>query len=60
MFELYRGQEATSLDVQSSESSLSEARRAVVVSRLARLLSELAVYFAAGDLESAVLKEAQP
>ena len=58
--DLYRGQEATSLDIQSSESNLSEARRAVVVSRLTRLLSELAVYFAAGDLKSAVLKEAQP
>jgi outer membrane protein len=58
--DLYRSQEATSLDIQSSESNLSEARRAVVVSRLARLLSELAVYFAAGDLKSAVLKEAQP
>ena len=58
--DLYRSQEATSLDIQSSESNLSEARRAVVVSRLARLLSELGVYFAAGDLKSAVLKEAQP
>ena len=58
--DLYRGQEATSLDIQSSETNLNDARRAVVVSRLARLLSELAVYFAAGDLKSAVLKEAQP
>jgi outer membrane protein len=58
--DLYRGQEATSLDIQSSETNLSEARRAVVVSRLTRLLSELGVYFAAGDLKSAVLKEAQP
>jgi outer membrane protein len=58
--DLYRSQEATSLDIQSSEANLSEARRAVVVSRLARLLSELGVYFAAGDLKSAVLKEVQP
>ena len=58
--DLYRSQEATSLDIQSSETNLSEARRAVVVSRLARLLSELDVYFAAGDLKSAVLKEVQP
>jgi outer membrane protein len=58
--DLYRSQEATSLDIQSSESNLSDARRAVVVSRLARLLSELDVYFAAGDLKSAVLKEVQP
>ena len=58
--DLYRSQEATSLDIQSSEANLSEARRAVVVSRLARLFSELAVYFAAGDLKSAVLKEVHP
>ena len=58
--DLYRGQEATSLDIQSSEANLAEARRAVVVSRLARLLAELNVHFASGDLKSAVLKEAQP
>ena len=58
--DLYRSQEATSLDIQTSEATLAEARRAVVVSRLARFLSELSVYFAAGDLKSAVLKEAQP
>jgi outer membrane protein len=58
--DLYRSQEATSLDIQSSETNLNDARRAVVVSRLARLLSELAVYFAAGDLKSAVFKEVQP
>jgi outer membrane protein len=58
--DLYRSQEATSLDIQSSETNLNDARRAVVVSRLGRLLSELGVYFAAGDLKSAVLKEAQP
>ena len=58
--DLYRSQEATSLDIQSSETNLNDARRAVVVSRLARLFSELAVYFAAGDLKSAVLKEDQP
>jgi outer membrane protein len=60
VFDLYRGQEATSLDIQSSEANLSDARRAVVVSRLGRLLSELGVYFAAGDLKSAVLKEEKP
>ena len=58
--DLYRSQEATSLDIQSSETNLTDARRAVVVSRLARLFSELGVYFAAGDLKSAVLKEVQP
>ena len=60
MADLYRSQEATSLDIQSSETNLNDARRAVVVSRLARLFSELAVYFAAGDLKSAVLKEEKP
>jgi outer membrane protein len=58
--DLYRNQEATSLDIQSSEATLADARRAVVVSDLARLLAELEVYFAAGDLTSAVLKEATP
>lgn len=58
--DLYRNQEATSLDIQSSETTLTDARRAVVVSRLARLVAELGVYFAAGDLKSAVIKEAQP
>jgi outer membrane protein len=58
--DLYRSQEATSLDIQSSEANLAEARRAVVVSRLARLLAELGVHYAAGDLKSAVLKETQP
>ncbi len=58
--DLYRSQEATSLDIQSSETNLNDARRAVVVSRLARLFSDLAVYFAAGDLKSAVIKEVQP
>jgi outer membrane protein len=58
--DLYRSQEATSLDIQSSEANLAEARRAVVVSRIARLIAELGVQFAAGDLKSAVLKEAQP
>ena len=58
--DLYRNQEATSLDIQSSEATLADARRAVVVSDLARLLAELEVYFATGDLKSAVLKEALP
>jgi outer membrane protein TolC len=58
--DLYRNQEATSLDIQSSEATLADARRAVVVSDLARLLAGLEVYFAAGDLKSAVLKEALP
>jgi outer membrane protein TolC len=58
--DLYRSQEATSLDIQSSEANLADARRAVVVSRIAKLIADLGVQFAAGDLKSAVLKEAQP
>ncbi len=60
VFELYRSQEATSLDLQASETTLADARRAVVNSRLARVLAELGVWFAAGDLKSIVLKEVQP
>jgi len=58
--DLYRNQEATSLDIQSSEANLADAKRAVVVSRLARLVADLGIYFAAGDLKGAVLKEVQP
>ena len=60
VFDLYKNQEATSLDIQSSEANLADARRAVVVSRIGKLVAELGVQFAAGDLKSAVLKEAQP
>ena len=60
VFELYRSQEATSLDAQSSEASLSDARRAVVNGRLASALAELEVWFAAGDLKSVLVKETQP
>jgi outer membrane protein TolC len=60
VFELYRGQEATSLDVQASEAGLSAARRAVVNGRLARVLAELLAWFAAGDMRSALVEEVQP
>jgi outer membrane protein len=53
-FELYQAQEATSLDVQASESALAEARRALVVSELERDLSHLGVYYAAGGLKEAI------
>ncbi len=58
--DLYRNQEATSLDIQSSAASLADARRNFVVSRIGRLVAQLAVEFAAGDLKSAVIKEAEP
>jgi outer membrane protein len=58
--ELYGAREATSLDVQASETALAEARRAVVNGRLERILAELNVWFAAGDLKSALVKEDEP
>jgi outer membrane protein len=57
MFELYQAQEATSLDLQSSESALAEARRAEVVGTLDRDLSRLGVWYAAGMLKGSVMTE---
>ena len=53
-FELYRAQEATSLDLAASETSLADARRAVAEETLNRELAELRVWFAAGDIKQAV------
>ena len=53
-FERYRAQEATSLDVAASETSLAEARRAVAEETLNRDLSQLRVWYAAGALKTAV------
>jgi outer membrane protein len=53
-FDLYRAQEATSLDVASSEQSLADARRAVAEETLNRDLAELRVWFAAGQIKTAV------
>lgn len=50
-FELYRAQEATSLDVASSETSLADARRAVAEETLNRDLAELRVWYAAGAIK---------
>jgi len=58
-FERYRGQEATALDVEAAESSLSEARRAAVVGRVELRLAELKVWAAGGALKSGLLQEAQ-
>lgn len=61
VYELYRGQEATSLDVSASEAGLADARRALVVSRAERALYELNVWSAAGALKSALnLQEVTP
>jgi outer membrane protein len=53
-FELYRAQEATSLDLSASEASLADARRAVAEETLNRDLAELRVWYAAGALKEAV------
>ncbi|MFL6244393.1 MAG: TolC family protein [Thermoanaerobaculia bacterium] len=53
-FDLYRAQEATSLDVSASETSLADARRAVAEETLNRDLAELRVWHAAGALKEAV------
>jgi outer membrane protein len=56
-FELYRAQEATSLDLQTSETALASARRAVVNGTVNRDLSELNVWSAAGTLKNLILSE---
>lgn len=53
-FELYRAQEATSVDVATSEASLADARRAVAEETLNRDLAELRVWYAAGGIKEAV------
>lgn len=56
-FELYRAQEATSLDLQSAEGSLANARRAVVTDSLNRDLAEINVWSAVGILRNTILSE---
>lgn len=56
-FELYRSQEATSLDLGTAEAALAESRRAVVVGGLERDLAELRVWYTAGSLKDVVLTE---
>ncbi|HYX24442.1 MAG TPA: TolC family protein [Thermoanaerobaculia bacterium] len=56
-FELYRAQEATSLDLQTSEAALASSRRAVVNGTLNRDLAELNVWSAAGTLKNLILSE---
>jgi outer membrane protein len=56
-FELYRAEEATSLDLQTSEAALASARRAVVNGTLSRDLAELNVWSAAGLLKKQILTE---
>jgi outer membrane protein TolC len=54
VFELYRAQESTSLDVATSETSLADARRAVAEETLNRDLAEIRVWYAAGAMRDAV------
>lgn len=56
-FELYRAEESTSLDLQTSEAALASARRAVVNGILSRDLSELNVWSAAGTLKTLILTD---
>jgi outer membrane protein len=60
VFDLYRGQEATALDVETAENGLAEARRAEVTERLQRKFAALRVRFAAGSRKASVLKEVLP
>ncbi len=48
-FEQYRNQLLTTLDVQSAETSLAEARRGRIAARLGLFLAEVRTFHAAGD-----------
>jgi len=54
VFELYRAQESTSLDLASSEVELADARRAVAAETLNHNLAQLRVWYAAGAIKEAV------
>lgn len=56
VFEQYRSQEVTSLDVAASEATLAFARRTVATDRQSQKLAELGVWYSAGGLGSAVRK----
>lgn len=55
--ELYRAQELTSLEVESAETGLADARRAVTNSELDRALAELRAWAAAGLLKKTISPE---
>jgi outer membrane protein len=55
--ELYSAQELTSLEVESAETSLADARRAVTISQLDRDLAELRAWAAAGLLKNTIPSE---
>ncbi|MGA8808648.1 MAG: TolC family protein [Thermoanaerobaculia bacterium] len=54
VFDLYRAQESTSLDLATSEVSLADARRAVAAETLNHNLAQLRVWYAAGAIKDAV------
>ncbi len=54
--ERYRSQEATALDMEAAETSLADARRAVVSGRLEQRLAELRAWATGGSLKTAVLE----
>ncbi|HTG33537.1 MAG TPA: TolC family protein [Thermoanaerobaculia bacterium] len=56
-FELYRAEEATALDLQTSEAALASSRRAVANGTVNRDLAELNVWSAAGTLKTLILTE---
>ncbi|HET7712015.1 MAG TPA: TolC family protein [Thermoanaerobaculia bacterium] len=55
-FELYRAQEATSLDVAISETSLADARRSVAEETLNYQIAQLRVWYAAGAMREVAAK----
>ncbi len=56
-FEQYRSQLLTTLDVQSAETSLAEARRGRIAARLGLFLAEVRTFHAAGILAPSTRKE---
>ena len=54
VFDLYRAQESTSLDLATSEVELADARRAVAAETLNHNLAQLRVWYAAGAIKDAV------
>jgi outer membrane protein len=58
--ELYRNQELTSLDLQTSEAALTAARRGVATGELLVYAAEVQVWFAAGTLTEVALNQETP
>lgn len=59
-FEQYRSQLLTSIDLQSAEVSLSDARRALVSARLEFFLVQVQVWHATGNLVAAAARKETP